>query len=128
MERILVTGATGQIGSELTLELRRRCGNDNVIALGRKAKPSKALQESGPFEFLDVADRDAVEGVVRKYEITGVYHLAALLSATGEAKPQLAWQVNMDGLLNILEVARERGSMQVFYPSSIAVFGPETPA
>ncbi len=127
MKRILVTGACGQIGSELTLALRRRYGNDNVVAAGHKTQPSEALCNSGPFEFIDVTRRDSIEEVVKKYKIDTIYHLAAILSAAGEQKPQLAWNVNMHGLYNVLEVAREHGMVRVFCPSSIAAFGPETP-
>ena len=127
MRRILVTGACGQIGSELTMELRQRYGNENVVATGHRTKPSEKLRTSGPFEFIDVTRRETVEEVVRRYDIDTIYHLAAILSAVGEKKPQLAWRVNMDGLYNILEIAREYDLVRVFWPSSIAVFGPETP-
>lgn len=127
MKRILVTGATGQIGSELTLELRTRYGKENVVAAGHKRKPEEKLLESGPFEYVDVTSRENVEETVRKYDIDTIYHLAAVLSATGEENPQLAWHVNMNGLYNILEVARENAIAKVFWPSSIAVFGPEAP-
>jgi len=127
VKRILVTGATGQIGSELTLELRRRYGGDNVIAAGHRRKPSEDLLNTGPFEWLDVTDKSAIEKIVEKYDINVIYHLAAILSAAGEMNPQHAWNVNMNGLYNVLEIARERGGMQIFWPSSIAVFGPETP-
>lgn len=125
--RILVTGAVGQIGSELTLELRQRYGAENVVATGHRTNPSSELSESGPFEFIDVTRRESVEAVVDKYGIDTVYHMAAILSAVGEEKPHLAWDVNMNGLYNILEVARERKMARVFCPSSIAVFGPDTP-
>jgi nucleoside-diphosphate-sugar epimerase len=127
MKRILITGATGQIGSELTIELRKRYGGDNVVAAGHKRKPSGKLLESGPFEFIDTSDRESIKKIVEKYEIDTIYHLAAVLSATGEENPQLAWHVNMDGLYNMLEVAREQDVTKVFWPSSIAVFGPEAP-
>jgi len=127
MRRILVTGAVGQIGSELTMELRHRYGNDNVVAAGHKTKPSEKLRQSGPFEFIDVTGRETVEEVVRKYNIDTIYHLAAILSAVGEEKPHLAWDVNINGLYNVLEVAQERKMTRVFCPSSIAAFGPETP-
>jgi nucleoside-diphosphate-sugar epimerase len=127
MKRILVTGATGQIGSELTIELRKKYGGDNVIAAGHERAPSEKLFQSGPFEYVDVTDKDNIEKVVRKYHIDTVYHLAAVLSATGEQNPQLAWNVNMNSLYNILEVAREHEMVRVFWPSSIAVFGPSTP-
>ncbi|MBU4189472.1 MAG: L-threonine 3-dehydrogenase [Candidatus Thermoplasmatota archaeon] len=126
MKKILVTGAVGQIGSEITMELRRRYGNDNVVAAGHKKKPSMTLQNSGPFEFIDVTKKEELEKIVEKYRIDTVYHMAAILSAVGEEKPNLAWNVNMNGLYNILEISREH-SIRVFCPSSIAVFGPETP-
>ena len=127
MKRILVTGATGQIGSELTMELRKRYGSDNVIAAGHKRKPSEKLFSSGPFEYLDVTQKGDIEKLVEKYDIDTIYHLAAVLSVVGEQNPQLAWNVNMNGLYNVLEVARERNMVRIFWPSSIAVFGPETP-
>jgi len=127
MKRILVTGACGQIGSELTMALRERYGPENVVAAGHKTQPSEKLRASGPFVFIDVTRRETVEEVVRRYDIDTIYHLAAILSAVGEKKPQLAWRVNMDGLYNILEIAREYDLVRVFWPSSIAVFGPETP-
>jgi len=126
MKKILVTGAVGQIGSELTVELRRRYGNDNVIAAGHKTKPGENLLNSGPFEFIDCADITTVADVVKKYKIDTIYHLAAILSAVAEAKPQLAWNVNINGLYNVLEVAREY-NCAVFTPSSIGAFGPTTP-
>jgi nucleoside-diphosphate-sugar epimerase len=127
MEKFLVTGACGQIGSELTLALRERYGNENVVATGHKTKPGEKLCASGPFEFIDVTRRETIEEVVAKYNIDIIYHLAALLSAVGEEKPHLAWDVNINGLYNILEIARERNMTRVFCPSSIAAFGPETP-
>jgi nucleoside-diphosphate-sugar epimerase len=126
-QRILVTGATGQIGSELIGELRKRWGRDGVIASGLSKIPTDSLKNAGPFEFLDVTDKSAIERSVREHKIDSIYHLAGVLSATGEKNPQLAWHVNMDGLHNVLEVARERSLKHVFWPSSIAVFGPETP-
>ena len=124
--KILVTGACGQIGSELTLVLRERYGSENVVATDIKP-PSSALRDSGPFEVVDVIRREAIKAVVEKYSIDTIYHLAAILSADGEEKPHLAWNVNINGLYNILEVARERDMVRVFQPSSIAAFGPETP-
>jgi len=123
MTGILVTGATGQIGSELTMELRKKYGKDNVVAAGHKRKPSDQLLESGPFEYVDTTDKENIEKVAKKYDIDTIYHLAAVLSAVGEENPQLTWHVNMDSLYNVLEVAREHMLVRVFWPSSIAVFG-----
>lgn len=125
MKRILVTGASGQIGSELTLELRKRYGNDKVMATDVR-KPSGALLDSGPYEEMDVTDPNSIERIVGAFQPDTIYHLAALLSAVAEAKPQLAWTINMGGLYHILETAREH-SCSVFTPSSIGAFGPSTP-
>ncbi|MCD6141521.1 NAD-dependent epimerase/dehydratase family protein [Candidatus Bipolaricaulota bacterium] len=127
MKRILVTGAVGQIGSELTLALRDRYGAENVVAGFHHTGPTPQLRDSGPLARLDVTDRARLEEVVDKYRIDTIFHMAAILSAVGEEKPNLAWHVNIDGLYNVLEVARTRGMTRVFVPSSIAVFGPETP-
>lgn len=126
MQRILVTGATGQIGSELTLALREKYGNENVVAAGHKRKPSEELFNSGPFEIIDCAMINTIEEVVKKHRIDTIYHLAAILSAVAEAKPKLAWNVNINGLCNVLDVAREQ-RCAVFTPSSIGAFGPNTP-
>lgn len=126
MKRVLVTGAVGQIGSELTLALREKHGADNVVAGGRKTQPSPELRDSGPFEVVDCTNVKALEETVKKYEIDTIYHLAAILSAVAEANPPLAWKVNIDGLYNVLEVAREH-KCAVFVPSSIGAFGPSTP-
>lgn len=127
VQKILVTGAVGQIGSELTLALRERYGSQNVIAAGHRTEPNQALRNSGPFEFIDVINREEIADVVKAYGIDTIYHMAAILSAVGEERPQLAWRVNVNGLYNILEIARNHQIAQVFIPSSIAVFGPETP-
>ncbi|KON31005.1 hypothetical protein AC482_02335 [miscellaneous Crenarchaeota group-15 archaeon DG-45] len=127
MRRILVTGATGQIGSELVPELRRIHGGDNVVVGVHRRLPSGALKDSGPSEVVDVTARESVERVVERYDIDTIYHMAAILSAVGERDPWLAWDVNVNGTYNVLEVARERDMVRVFHPSSIAVFGPETP-
>ncbi len=127
MKKVLVTGAVGQIGSELTMELRKIHGNDNVVAMGRKTKPSDALGNSGPFEFGNVTDRASLDRIVKQYDIDTIYHMAAILSGAGEKDPHLAWDVNINGLYNVLEVAREMKLTRVMVPSSIAAFGPETP-
>jgi len=125
--RILVTGATGQIGSELTLALRRRYGSENVVAAFHRTPLPPPLKDSGPSVRLDVTDRAELEEAVREYKPNVIYHLAAILSAKGEENPAAAWRVNLGGLYNVLEVARAGGVRQVFWPSSIAVFGPKTP-
>jgi len=126
MKKILVTGAVGQIGSELTMSLREKYGNDNVVAGGRKTKPSEKLLDSGPFETVDCTDAKELANVVKKYNVDTIYHLAAILSAVAEANPVLAWNVNINGLYNVLEVSREF-NCAVFTPSSIGAFGPTTP-
>ena len=127
MKRILVTGSVGQIGSELTIELRRLYGNENVIAAGHKTQPSEELRESGPFHFIDVKERSELEGIVKQHNIDTIYNMAAILSAAGEKNPHLCWDVNVKGFMNVLEVARENELARVINPSSIAVFGPRTP-
>jgi nucleoside-diphosphate-sugar epimerase len=127
MKRILVTGATGQIGSELTIELRKKYGNDKVIAAGHRRRPSEKLSNSGPFAYVDVTDRAGIEKVVKEYDIDTIYHLAAVLSAAAEETPQLAWNVNMNSLCNVLDIARKHQLFRVFWPSSIAVFGSGAP-
>lgn len=126
-EKLLVTGATGQIGSELTAELRKKYGGDKVVAVGHNRRPSDTLLNSGPFESLDAGDRQSLEKVVKDYGVDTIYHLAAVLSATGEQNPQLAWDTNMRSLYNVLEIAREQKLARVFWPSSIAVFGSTSP-
>ncbi len=127
MKNILIIGATGQIGSELTMELRKRYGNGNVVAGYIKgSEPSGVLKESGPSEIADVTDGAIISEVVKKYNIDAIYNLAALLSVVAENKPKLAWKIGIDGLWNVLEVARENNCM-VFTPSSIGSFGPSTP-
>jgi len=127
MKRILVTGATGQIGSELTIELRKKYSHDNVVAAGHKRTPSETLLKSGSFESIDITNKEGLERIVEKYDIDTVYHLGAVLSGVGEQNPQAAWHINMDGLYNVLQVAKEHELVRVFWPSSIAVFGPEAP-
>lgn len=125
MGRILIIGAGGQIGTELTEALRALKGNDNVVATDVRDVPS--LSATGPFEILDVLDKSATEALVDRYQVTEIYLLAALLSATGEKNPKFAWQLNMDGLIHILDIARDKKLSKVFWPSSIAAFGPNTP-
>ncbi|AKO92875.1 L-threonine 3-dehydrogenase [Priestia filamentosa] len=125
MKKILVTGALGQIGSELTLKMREIYGYDNIIATDIRRTESDVVQ-SGPFEILDVTEEKAMFNMAKKYEVDTIIHLAALLSATAEKKPLLAWHLNMGGLVNALEAAREL-NCQLFTPSSIGAFGPTTP-
>lgn len=124
--KVLVIGAGGQIGTELTEALREKLGSENVVATDIREIPSLAGQ--GPFELLDVMDKAALFDLVERHGITQIYNLAALLSATGEKKPELAWKLNMEGLLNSLDSARDQGLDRVFWPSSIAAFGPNTPS
>jgi len=125
-DTILVIGACGQIGIELTLALKKEFGADSVIAADVKAEPD-ALRNSGYFLPLDVLDRQTLLVIVKRYRVTQIYLLAAMLSATGEAEPHRAWHLNMQGLINVLEVAREEKIEKIFWPSSIAVFGPSAP-
>jgi nucleoside-diphosphate-sugar epimerase len=126
MKRILVTGSVGQIGSELTMKLREIYGNDNVVAGINRTQPQGELKESGPFQKVDCSDIKQVDSAVKKYGVDSIIHLAAILSGVAEAKPNLAWDVNINGLYNVLEVAREY-NCAVFTPSSIGAFGPTTP-
>ena len=127
MKNILIIGATGQIGSELTMELRKRYGNDHVVAgYIHGSEPKGELKESGPSEVVDVTDGEMIAVAVKKYRIDTIYNLAALLSVVAESKPKLAWKIGIDGLWNVLEVARENGCA-VFTPSSIGSFGLSTP-
>lgn len=124
--KILVTGALGQIGSELTLALKKIYGNDNVITSDIKNEKD-VNKEFLPYEKADVLDQKRLKEVVKKHHIDVIYHLAAILSAAGERNPQLCWNINMTGLHNVLEIAQEQELKQVICPSSIAAFGPETP-
>lgn len=127
MKNVLVIGSTGQIGSELTRELRKQYGNSHVVAgyiIG--AEPTGELKESGPSAVADVTNAELIAKVVKDYHIDTIYNLAALLSVVAESKPRLAWKIGIDGLWNILEVAREN-HCAVFTPSSIGSFGPATP-
>jgi nucleoside-diphosphate-sugar epimerase len=126
MKNILVIGSAGQIGSELTPELRKRYGNSQVVAGIHNTKPPRELFESGPVERVDVTDKEQLSPVIKKYKIDTIYNLAALLSVVGETNPLEAWHVGMNGLLNVLEVSREY-RCAVFTPSSIGAFGLSTP-
>ena len=127
MKNVLIIGSTGQIGSELTMKLRGLHPDGNIVAgYIPGAEPKGVLLESGPAEVADVRNAQQLAGIVEKYRIDTIYNLAALLSAVAERKPLLAWDIQMNGLLNILEVAREKGCA-VFTPSSIGSFGPNTP-
>ncbi len=126
MRRILVTGALGQIGSELVPALRARYGRDRVIASDIRMMPAGDQAQQGPYEHADCTQPHQILEVVRRYDIGRIYHMAALLSAVAEEKPQVAWTINMNGLYNVLEVARQY-DCAVFFPSSIGAFGPSTP-
>jgi nucleoside-diphosphate-sugar epimerase len=126
MEKILVIGCSGQIGSELTLELRKIYGNSNVIATDIRPAPPD-ITGSGPFEILDVLDSAKLQLILEHEKITQVYHLAAILSGNAEKRPLPSWEINMRSLINVLELAREVNLKKLFWPSSIAVFGPTTP-
>lgn len=127
MRKILITGALGQIGSELTEEMRKIYGTENVVASSRRIKEGhEKLIESGPFEVLNINDSATLASIVDKYKINTIVNLAAVLSAVGENDPQQCWHINMNGLYNVLEVAKEKNCM-VYTPSSIAAFGPGTP-
>ncbi|OWW27058.1 NAD-dependent epimerase [Zobellia sp. OII3] len=123
---ILIIGACGQIGTELTLALRDKHGKENVIASDIR-EGSENLMDSGPFEVLDATDYDALEEIVAYYEISEVYLMAAMLSATAEKFPMRAWNLNMNSLFNVLNLGKEKKVDKIFWPSSIAVFGPNTP-
>lgn len=124
--RILILGACGQIGTELTAALRQKYGNHKVIASDiREGEPE--LMKSGPFEIIDATDYEAIENIVIRYEISEVYLMAAMLSATAEKFPMKGWNLNMNSLFNVLNLAKEKKIEKIFWPSSIAVFGPTTP-
>lgn len=126
MKNVLITGSGGQIGSELTLELRKRLGGNHVIATDKREITEGPLAETGPVAVADVTQAAELAALVDRYQIDTIYHLAAVLSAVGEQKPQLAWDIGVNGLYNVLEIAREK-KCAVFFPSSIGAFGPTTP-
>lgn len=126
MKKILVIGSAGQIGSELIPELRKRYGSSHVVAGIHKTGPPREILESGPAESVDITNAKEISDVVRKHKIDTIYNLAALLSVVGEAKPQVAWHIGINGLFNVLEVSREH-RCAVFTPSSIGAFGLSTP-
>lgn len=125
MERIIITGALGQIGTELTLKLREKYGEENVLPTDIKEPEGEALKGK-PFEVLDVRDQERMKALVSEFKPDTMMHMASLLSATAEKNPQFAWEINMGGLVNALETAREFG-LKFFTPSSIGAFGPSTP-
>ncbi len=127
MDKILIIGANGQIGVELTLSLRKIYGRNHVIATDIREEHPLLKEDNGPFYHLDVMDPKGVADLIRKESITQVYLLAAILSATGETKPLWAWDINMQSLLNLLEICRENKVRKFYWPSSIAAFGPTTP-
>jgi nucleoside-diphosphate-sugar epimerase len=126
MKKVLVIGSNGQIGTELVLKLRELFGNNNIIASDLKVDCPELLM-NGPYVQLDILDRPAVRTFIIENKVTEVYLLAALLSATAEKNPDFAWKLNMEGLFTILDLAKEKHLKKVFWPSSIAVFGPTTP-
>jgi len=126
MDTILITGACGQLGTELTIELRQIYGSSNVIATDITDASSEWPEDAGPFEYLDVLDKEKLGELIDKYQVTQVYHLAALLSAKAEKQPQFGWELNTQGLLNVLDLAKEN-DLKVYWPSSIAVFGNNSP-
>ncbi len=127
MERILVTGACGQIGTDLVDTLRQKYGSDNVVASDYRPNPSCQKRSWSQFIFLNVLDQAQLEQIVFDYKIDTIYHMAAVLSAKGENNPSLSYQVNLQGLYNVLEVARLHNVKRIIWPSSIAAFGPDSP-
>jgi nucleoside-diphosphate-sugar epimerase len=127
MKKVLVIGASGQIGTELIVGLRSRFGNESIIASDLQDQPKEALK-NGPYEKLDIMDDQALRAIVKKHQVTEIYLLAALLSATAEKNPDFAWKLNMEGLFHVLNLAKEGIIKKIFWPSSIAVFGPTTPS
>lgn len=127
MKKILIIGASGQIGSDLTVELRKQFGSNNVVASDLKNATDEIMQ-GGPFEILDVMDQKQLSLVIDKYKITEIYHLAAILSGNAEKNPKWAWDINMNSLFIVLDICREKKISKIFWPSSMGAFGPTTPA
>lgn len=127
MKKILIIGASGQIGSDLTIELRKLFGSNNVLATDIKNATDEIMQ-GGPFEMLDVMDKKGIVRIIDKYNITEIYHLAAILSGNAEKNPRWAWNINMESLFNVLDIAVEKKIQKVFWPSSMGAFGPSTPS
>lgn len=127
IKKILVTGSLGQIGSELTLELRKKYGNNNVVATDINPNPSEEIKETGPFHILDVTDINSIEEVIIEHDIDTIIHMAAILSGIGEKNPVVCWNINMNGSLNVLNLAVKYQMTRVIIPSSIAVWGPDCP-
>jgi len=126
MKKILIIGASGQIGSDLTVELRKQFGSNNVVASDIKNATDEIMQ-GGPFEILDVMDQKQLSSVIDKYKITEIYHLAAILSGNAEKNPKWAWDINMNSLFIVLDICREKNISKIFWPSSMGAFGPTTP-
>ena len=124
--KVMVTGALGQIGTDLVEELRKKYGNDNILATDIRKIEDNPGVENGPFEILSVIDSDSMDNMVKEYDIQAIYHLAAILSATGEENPELCKKINVGGTVSVLETAKNN-NLRVYAPSSIAVFGPDAP-
>ena len=127
MRRILVIGAAGQIGSELVPALREKYGSQNVIATGRRTPLSSHITENGPTIYLDAMNKESLAKAIYENDIDTIFHMASILSATGEKMPQSAWNTNINGLINVLEIGRSYSIDRIIWPSSIAAFGPSTP-
>jgi len=126
MSKILIIGAAGQIGSDLTVELRKKHGPNQIIATDIK-DATQEIMEGGPFEILDVMDKQKLSEIIDKYGIQEIYHLAAILSGNAERNPKFAWDINMNSLFNVLDISRSKNIKKVFWPSSMGAFGPSTP-
>lgn len=125
--KVLVTGAMGQVGTVLIPALRKRYGSENVVAAGHRTPPDEAFRNAGPFETVDATDMAALRVLVHKHDIGAIYHLSTILSGDGEKDPERAWHVNVGSLKNVLDLGVELEMRQIFWPSSIAVFGPTSP-